>query len=440
MPIQYKPTGRNAKAISESVEAAVRTGRLAAGAELPSVRALADELAVAPGTVAAAYRMLRERGVVETRGRSGTSVRARPPLAARSASAPLPDGVRDLASGQPAAHLLPSLVPVRKAIGGTAAAPGDPLLPELVAVGRERLSADGVPAEHVTLAAGGLDGISRVLSVHLRPGDVIALEDPGWPNTLDLAGALGLHVHPLPVDAHGPTPAGLRHALAAGARAVVVTNRAQNPTGAYLTPQRAVELRRLLSAKPDVLVVEDDHAAELASVPLATLAGTTASWAFVRSASKPYGPDLRVSTVTGDEVTIARVAGRMRISSGWVSSLLQQLTLALLLSPRAGEVVAQAAAAYDERRGVLLEALATRGVPAHGDTGLNVWVPVPDETYMVAGLLRAGWAVAPGARFRQAAPPGVRLTVGSLDPRRDVPPLADAIAGLLHAPPPRYTT
>lgn len=440
MSIQYKPTGRNAKAISESVETAVRTGRLAGGAELPSVRALAHDLGVAPGTVAAAYRALRERGVIETRGRSGTSVRLHPPLAARSASAPLPEGVRDLASGQPSAHLLPSLVPVRGAIGGAATAPGTPLLPELIDLARERLIADGVPADHVTLAGGGLDGISRVLSVHLRPGDVIALEDPGWPNTLDLAGALGLHVRPMPLDAHGPTPAGLRRALAAGARAVVVTSRAQNPTGAYLTPTRAVELRRVLSGRADVLVVEDDHAAELASVPLATLAGATTSWAFVRSASKPYGPDLRVSVVAGDEVTVARVAGRMRISSGWVSSLLQDLTLALMRSPRAAAMVAQAAAAYDERRDALIDALAARGVPAHGDTGLNVWVPVSDETDVVSGLLRAGWAVAPGARFRQSALPGIRVTVGSLDPRRDVPSLADAISGLLHAPPPRYTT
>lgn len=351
----------------------------------------------------------------------------------------MPPGVRDLASGQPTAHLLPSLVPVRGAISGTAAAPVTPVLPDLLAVARQRLADDGVPAGHVTVAGGGLDGIARVLSIHLRPGDVIGLEDPGWPNTLDLAGALGLRVHPLPVDAQGPTPAGVRRALLAGARALVVTNRAQNPTGAYLTAPRAAALRRILSGT-DALVVEDDHAGELAAVPLATLAAATQSWAFVRSVSKPYGPDLRVSLLAADEATLASVEGRMRISTGWVSGLLQQLTLAMLCNPRAADVVARAGAAYDERRTALLEALAERDVPAVGATGLNVWVPVPDETAVVAGLLRAGWAVAPGARFRQTSGPGVRVTVGDLDPRRDIEPLADAIAVLLTRTAARWTT
>jgi DNA-binding transcriptional regulator YhcF (GntR family) len=55
---------------------AVRVGRLAAGAKLPTVRALAEELGLAVNTVARAYRELETDGVVEGRGRNGTFVRA----------------------------------------------------------------------------------------------------------------------------------------------------------------------------------------------------------------------------------------------------------------------------------------------------------------------------------------------------------------------------
>jgi DNA-binding transcriptional regulator YhcF (GntR family) len=55
---------------------AVRDGRLAAGAKLPTVRALADELGLAVNTVAKAYKELEADGVVEGRGRNGTFVRA----------------------------------------------------------------------------------------------------------------------------------------------------------------------------------------------------------------------------------------------------------------------------------------------------------------------------------------------------------------------------
>ncbi|MFE5670190.1 GntR family transcriptional regulator [Agromyces sp. NPDC056523] len=55
---------------------AVRDGRLSAGAKLPTVRALAEELGLAANTVARAYRELEADGVVEGRGRNGTFVRA----------------------------------------------------------------------------------------------------------------------------------------------------------------------------------------------------------------------------------------------------------------------------------------------------------------------------------------------------------------------------
>ncbi|MWB97950.1 GntR family transcriptional regulator [Agromyces seonyuensis] len=55
---------------------AVRGERLAAGAKLPTVRALAADLDLAVNTVAKAYKALEADGVIETRGRAGTFVAA----------------------------------------------------------------------------------------------------------------------------------------------------------------------------------------------------------------------------------------------------------------------------------------------------------------------------------------------------------------------------
>jgi DNA-binding transcriptional regulator YhcF (GntR family) len=60
--------------IRAQVLAAVRSGALAPGARLPTVRTLAAELGVAVNTVAKAYRELEKDEVVETRGRNGTTV------------------------------------------------------------------------------------------------------------------------------------------------------------------------------------------------------------------------------------------------------------------------------------------------------------------------------------------------------------------------------
>ncbi|WP_324610923.1 aminotransferase class I/II-fold pyridoxal phosphate-dependent enzyme, partial [Streptomyces scabiei] len=84
-------------------------------------------------------------------------------------------------------------------------------------------------------------------------------------------------------------------------------------------------------------------------------------------------------------------------------------------------------AADGRRRDALIGALARHGVEAHGASGMNVWVRVPDETGAVARLLHAGWAVAPGARFRMSAPPGIRITVSALT-EEEIGRVAEAVA------------
>jgi DNA-binding transcriptional regulator YhcF (GntR family) len=66
--------GASAAEIVDSVRSLMARGALEDGTLLPPVRALADELGLNRNTVAAAYRQLAERGVVEGRGRGGTVV------------------------------------------------------------------------------------------------------------------------------------------------------------------------------------------------------------------------------------------------------------------------------------------------------------------------------------------------------------------------------
>jgi DNA-binding transcriptional MocR family regulator len=404
------------------------------------MRELALELGVNPNTVASAYRILRERGVIETAGRRGSRVRAKPATTGRDhVRMDVPEGVRDVANGNPDPALLPSLAKAFAAAGEQGDREpvlyGDALVePELARIARAELDADAVPAGPLTVASGSLDAIERVLAAHLKPGDTVAVEDPGWGSLLDLVPALGLRTAPVGVDDEGPLPDDVRRALAAGARALIVTDRAQNPTGAAVSATRARVLRAVLREHPEILLIEDDHGHGIVDLPLHPLAGVTRHWAFVRSVAKAYGPDLRLAVLTGDSVTVDRVAGRHRLGPGWVSRITQRAVVRLW-SEGALDTAA-VAAAYRRRRDLLIGALAERGVQAHGRSGLNVWIPVPDETGAVARLLHAGWAVAPGARFRMSAPPGIRVTVSTLTPE-DVLPLADGIAKALGPAPAR---
>src|SRR6185295_10115360 len=65
--------------LSGAIADRIRRGSLAAGARLPTVRALAEDLGLAANTVAKAYRALEEAGLVQGRGRQGTFVAERLP-------------------------------------------------------------------------------------------------------------------------------------------------------------------------------------------------------------------------------------------------------------------------------------------------------------------------------------------------------------------------
>jgi DNA-binding transcriptional regulator YhcF (GntR family) len=63
----------------------VQSGALAAGTRIPTVRKLAEDLGLAPNTVARAYRELEADHFIETRGRNGSFVSAQGDAAEKQA-------------------------------------------------------------------------------------------------------------------------------------------------------------------------------------------------------------------------------------------------------------------------------------------------------------------------------------------------------------------
>jgi DNA-binding transcriptional MocR family regulator len=423
--------GTTTSGIAASVEAAIREGRIGPGAKLPPIRTLATELRVSPMTVASAYRELRRRGLVVASGRRGTRVSPRPPLPVRTRIF-VPPGARDLASGNPDPDLLP---PLADALAHVDTTPRlyleEGKLPELVELAAALLAADGITAPTLAIVAGALDGVERVLQAHLRPGDIVAVEDPGFVRAYDLLRPLGLYLEPFGLDDFGPRPDELEQALARGARAVILTPRAQNPTGAALDEHRSAELRALLATHDQVLVIEDDHAAGVAGTPAISVAGPERpNWATIRSVSKSLGPDLRVAVMVGDTTTLGRVEGRQLIGPGWVSRLLQQIVAFFWSDPAARKQLADAERIYATRRSRLLEALSGHAINAQGRSGLNVYVPVVDESAVVAALLQRGWAVAGLERWRLNSPPAIRITTATLKPDETDRLATDVVAAI----------
>ena len=397
----------SAAELSAHLESEILAGRLAPGDRLDPVRGAATALGLAPNTVASAYRTLSERGLVIGRGRSGTFVADRRPTF--SSEPIIPDDAVDFASGNPDPDLLPDLNAIVKRIEVPGTLYGSaPVLTEFERAVRDHLVD---PPGEMAVVSGALDGIERVLATHLRPGDRVGIENPGWPAMADLVRAMLLRPVPVSIDEQGPVPESLR-ATVGSLDALVTTSRVQNPTGACVTEARSSEVLEILDHHPDLLVIEDDHAGPISGVELFAIGPGRRRWALAASMSKAIGPDLRIAALFGDRETIDAVRGRQGVGPGWVSHLLQRV---------AGIVIAEhqdtfigAAETYGSRRSRFVSALAEAGVSVRAPSGLNVWVTVPDPASAVAACLDAGYAVRSGDPFVLDDTRAVRVTTSRM--------------------------
>jgi DNA-binding transcriptional MocR family regulator len=416
--------------LASQIEALVRQGRIAPESLLPPVRDLARALRVSPGTAAAAYKSLRANGVVTTGGRRGTRVLPRA-AQAEYAEPATPEGALDLQVADPDPGLLPDLQPFFARSARSEAYGGSHLDERLVRRMRTSFEADGVDGSNLLVTSGAISALYRALPACLSAGEKVAVEDPGFNEHRACVRAHAMIPLPVAVDAEGMLPAALAAALRAGARGIILTPRFQNPIGATLSRSRAGELRAVLAAHPDAAVLFDDYASLLSDAPwFHPLGKEPRRWLVVRSFNKVLAPDLRVAVAAADAETADRLRRQQWLADGWISGYLQRAAAAALASREVQSLLARARKTYAARREALLRALGGRGLEAHGATGLNVWVPVPDETAAVRGLLQRGWCVRAGARYRTRSAPAVRITIARLEVK-EAGRLADDLCSVL---------
>lgn len=430
--LEHRLDHPTAKGLAHAVSAAIRDGELVAGDRLPPIRTVAAELALSPTTVSAAWALLARSGAVHADGRRGTTVLDQGgPTGGRYRQALRHESVftLDLSTGVPDPALLPSLGAVLTQLTSaptTGSYLDDPVLPALADALRQDWP---YAAANLTVVDGAMDAMDLIVRTTLRFGDRVVVEDPGFPPLVDLLESVGAQLVGVPLDDEGLELDALAEALREPVAAVFLQPRAQNPVGVTMTAARAKAIAALLDGA-ETLVVEDDSAAGLSSETLVSLGRWRPEHtAYIRSFSKSHGPDLRLAALSAPTSLHRAVTTRRELGQGWSSRLLQQVLLGLLTSATARAEVAHASTTYAARRAHVVDALAARGVAVPGTEGINIWVPVQDETAAVVRLASRGIGVAAGAPFRVSAPEGgghVRVTVGAAT--EDLDAVADALA------------
>ncbi len=457
--------------LHSTIAARIRSGDIATGTRLPSVRSLARHLGVSLITVAQAYDALAAEGLVHAAVGRGTFVGG--PGGAAPADAHAADGQGHSASTESewqasipiylrapriaAMHAM--LRPCRRPelislAGGTP----DPTLFPVRALGRlwhramavedPRFLQYGTPQgdhnlrawiaaycasigiaarpEDVLITSGSQQAIDLVARTLVGPGDYVLLESPTFPTALDIFESRGAKLIGMPVDTSGA-----RTDVAAALidrfrpRLVYTIPTAQNPTGSTMSEERRRRLA-VLARQHNVVVLEDDTCSEFTydgEAPQAIKAHDAGGHVvFVKSFSKTVIPGLRVGCIVAHGAIMARLVDAKSVVDRFTSPLIQRALWRYLSSPQYPRDLEKARDTYRRRRDTAIRALG-EWMPAgvtwtHPDAGFNLWISLPGQITASEAFeegIREGVACGLGDLFLPHTPPPAGLRISFAD-------------------------
>ena len=292
---------------ADQIAELIRSGVLAPGEKVPSVRHASRTYGVSPSTVFQAYYLLEDRGLITARARSGYFVRelsehslAEPETSAQPAQTTEVDvselvfsvlgSLKDphtvpFGSAFPSPQLFPlarlgraRVVPVlsrltRSMAHGLRDMPGHAVIADMTAGNpdlrrqialRYMLSGVRLPLDELVISNGALEALNLCLQTVTGPGDLVAIEAPAFYATLQVLERLKLKAVEIPVNPReGVDLDILAERLASlPIKACWFMSSLQNPLGASMSDPRKQELYELL-VKHQVPLIEDDVYAEL---------------------------------------------------------------------------------------------------------------------------------------------------------------------------------
>ena len=460
----------------------IRTGAIAPGERLPSVRGLAHELGVSLITVVQAYQVLAAEGLVQAAVGRGTfavipTVPSGPARVSRETSedhdgydwqSSLPVQLRAPRVAAMEALLRPA---VRSNVIPLAGGIPDPTLFPVRALGRlwhralaiedpkflqygsphgdqnlrgwvaGHCGASGIAArpDDVLITSGSQQAIDLVARTVVAPGDHVLVESPTFLTALDILEGGGAKVIGVPVDADG-----MRVDVAAALidrfrpRLIYTVPTAHNPTGTAMSDERR---RRLvaLARQHDLLVLEDDTCSEFtydSDPPPAIKAYDSGGHVlFARSFSKTVIPGLRVGCIVGHGPLMARLIEAKLVMDRFTSPLIQRTLWRYMSSKQYPRDLRIATDTYRRRRDAVLRALEAFMPPGIAWTrpaaGFNLWIMLPAEIparEAFAEALREGVACGLGDLFLPHTPPPSGLRLSFADKSEEV--LAEGVRRL----------
>ena len=431
----------------------IRTGLLAPGAKLPSVRLCAQQQGVSPSTVVAAYDQLLAQGLVEARRNRGFYVRevAKVPESISSLATDLianpgvltrgvfsakhvPVNATALIRGmfhgssdkpQPGMGVFPpdwletSFMPaaVRRVCSAGALQSfslqygepaGDSGLRQSLSQKLISLNIQAAASQIITTvgATHALDIVSRTL---LRAGDYVMVEEPGWAIEFARLAALGMQILPVPRRADGPDLEVMaRYCELHNPKLFVSVSVFHNPTGFCLTPGSAHRVLQLANTH-NFHIVEDDTYSHLApdhATRLSALDGLQRT-IYVSGFAKILAPGWRVGFLVAPPALFERLLDTKLLATLTTPALLEKALAWCIDQGQLRRHAERIRTRLDLARARSVKlALAAGCTFAAPPAGLFGWVDTGVDTDALSQrMLDEGYLLAPGALFHAERQP-----------------------------------
>ncbi|WP_129718070.1 PLP-dependent aminotransferase family protein [Pedobacter sp. SYP-B3415] len=448
--------------IADAVIDAIKSGKLQSGDALPGSRQLATQLKLNRNTIIDALDLLLAEGWLEARERRGTFVSGRLPfpephadtggISVASPAQPkidiiFDDGVPDTRIA-PIAELAAAYRQIFSRKGrwqmmGYSNASGDPDFKEAIVRMLNYKRGMRLSAPEVFVTRGSQ--MAMYLAAHslLKPGDLVAVENPGYKPAWQAFQHAGARLLAVGVDAEGLKTDELKILLEANhpIKAVYTTPHHQFPTTVTLSLQRRQELITL-SNKYGFTIIEDDydnefHFGQQPVLPLSS-SENAAHFIYIGTMSKIVAPALRIGYLASSAGLISRAAEHRKIIDAQGDNMMEQAVLQLINEGHIKRHLRKATQLYERKRdlfdNLIRHHLDGKVKFRKPDGGLAFWLEPNEQTdftRLTASLNAKGVQILHPESFSFADPVnGMRLGYASLN-EAELERGIKTIAGLL---------
>jgi len=431
---------------AEDIAELIRSGVLAAGQRVPSVRYASQTYGISPSTVFQAYYLLERRGLIRARPRSGYFVNDSYIGQAIATPDPAPSAVEQVRETTevdvselvfsvldsikdpntvPFGSAFPSplLFPLQRLARSLASAardmdprltvtdlsPGNPMLRRQIAL-RYMVGGLMLPMEELLITNGALEALNLCLQAVTQPGDLVAIESPAFYACLQVLERLKLKAVEIPVHAQtGIDLEVLEEALNRyPIKACWSMTNFQNPTGARVPETRKRALVELLR-KHQVPLIEDDVYAELyfgQHAPKPAKAFDTEGLVMhCGSFAKSLAPGYRIGWVAAGR--FAQKVERLKLMTSLCASMPAQAAIADYLQHGGYDRhLRKLRNALEDQSQAMLGAVARHFPPqtrvSSPSGGYFLWLELPgqvDSLKVFQAALAQGISIAPGPIF-----------------------------------------